>query len=57
MANPVLETINSSYAITASGLETTLLFKENIDLPCFAAFHQWRTEKGRECINNYISTQ
>lgn len=56
MSNPLLDTINSSFAITASGLETTMVYKENIDLPCFASFPQWRTEKGRECIDRYYST-
>lgn len=48
-----LDLISSTYFISSSGLETTLLFLEGIDLTHFAAFHQWNNEKGRGCIYNF----
>ena len=42
--------------LTDGGLETTLLFHEKIDLPCFASFHLLRTEAGEEKIRHYYRT-
>lgn len=39
--------------LTDGGLETTLLFHEGIDLPCFAAFDLLRTKEGREKLKDY----
>jgi S-methylmethionine-dependent homocysteine/selenocysteine methylase len=39
--------------LTDSGLETTLVFLEKMDLPCFAAFPLLRDEDGRARIADY----
>ncbi|MBM6592884.1 homocysteine S-methyltransferase family protein [Microvirga pudoricolor] len=39
--------------LTDGGLETTLVFHDGIDLPCFAAFPLLRDEKGRGRIERY----
>ena len=39
--------------LTDSGLETTLVFKEGVDLPCFAAFTLLRTVDGRDRLQTY----
>ena len=41
--------------ITDGGLETTLIFHEGLDLPCFAAFDLLRREGGREAIRAYFT--
>ncbi|HEV2563872.1 MAG TPA: homocysteine S-methyltransferase, partial [Microvirga sp.] len=33
--------------LTDGGLETTLVFLDGVDLPCFAAFPLLRSEEGR----------
>jgi len=35
------------------GLETTLIFREGIELPCFAAYPLLRDETGREALRRY----
>ena len=37
------------------GLETTLLFEDGIDLPCFAAFPLLDTEAGRSALRGYFA--
>lgn len=39
--------------LTDSGLETTLIFHDGIDLPCFAAITLMRTEAGRARLTRY----
>jgi homocysteine S-methyltransferase len=39
--------------LTDSGLETTLVFHEGIDLPCFAAFDLLRTVEGTQRLRDY----
>ncbi len=39
--------------ITDGGLETTLIFHEKLDLPCFAAFPLLEPEAGRETLRKY----
>ena len=39
--------------LTDGGLETTLVFHEGFDLPCFAAFDLFKEEKGYAAIQNY----
>lgn len=39
--------------LTDGGLETTLIFLEGFDLPCFAAFDLMKTEKGCDALRNY----
>ncbi|MBQ0824207.1 homocysteine S-methyltransferase family protein [Microvirga sp. HBU67558] len=41
--------------LTDGGLETTLVFHDGIDLPCFAAFPLLRSEGGRERLENYFT--
>jgi len=40
--------------LTDGGLETTLVFLEGVDLPCFAAFPLLRSEEGRRRLENYF---
>lgn len=40
--------------MTDGGAETTLLFLNGFDLPCFAAFVLLRDEKGREGLRKYF---
>jgi S-methylmethionine-dependent homocysteine/selenocysteine methylase len=39
--------------LTDGGIETTLVFQEGIDLPCFAAFHVLRNDDGVEVLRRY----
>jgi homocysteine S-methyltransferase len=40
--------------LTDGGLETTLVFLEGVDLPCFAAFPLVQVEAGRERLRGYF---
>jgi homocysteine S-methyltransferase len=40
--------------LTDGGLETTLVFVEGLDLPCFAAFPLLRSEEGRGRLERYF---
>jgi S-methylmethionine-dependent homocysteine/selenocysteine methylase len=40
--------------ITDGGMETTLIFRHGIDLPCFAAFHLLRDDAGAETLLSYF---
>lgn len=40
--------------LTDGGLETTLVFLEGVDLPCFAAFPLLRSENGRRQLERYF---
>jgi S-methylmethionine-dependent homocysteine/selenocysteine methylase len=40
--------------LTDGGLETTLLYHDRIDLPCFAAFHLLRDEAGTAVLRDYF---
>lgn len=42
--------------LTDGGLETTLVFLDGIDLPCFAAIDMLRREGGRERLNRYFES-
>jgi S-methylmethionine-dependent homocysteine/selenocysteine methylase len=42
--------------ITDGGLETTLVFHEKIELPCFAAFILLKDAGGRKVLRNYYRT-
>lgn len=42
--------------VTDGGLETTLVFHEKIDLPCFASFQLLKTAAGEERLRNYYRT-
>lgn len=39
--------------LTDGGLETTLIFHNEVDLPCFAAFDLLKDEAGREMLRDY----
>lgn len=39
--------------LTDGGLETTLIFHDEIDLPCFAAFDLLKDQPGRETLRKY----
>ena len=41
-------------ALTDGGVETTLLFHEGFDLPCFASFPLLREERGRAALRRYF---
>jgi homocysteine S-methyltransferase len=40
--------------LTDGGLETTLVFHERVDLPCFAAFHLLKDAAGRDMLVRYF---
>jgi S-methylmethionine-dependent homocysteine/selenocysteine methylase len=40
--------------VTDGGMETTLIFERNLELPCFASFDLLRSESGREEIRSYF---
>ena len=42
--------------ITDGGMETTLIFREGIDLPHFASFDLLRSEEGRRSLRDYYGT-
>ena len=48
-----LPQLNGKVFLTDGGLETTLIFHEGIDLPCFAAFELLNTGNGRETLLDY----
>lgn len=41
--------------MTDGGMETTLIFHDGIDLPCFAAFHLLRDQAGIERLRSYYA--
>lgn len=55
MANTktILPNESSQLYLTDGGLETTLVFQEGFDLPCFAAFDLLKEEEGYHAIKNY----
>lgn len=40
--------------LTDSGLETTLIYLEGLDLPCFASFQMFASEAGRATLRRYF---
>ena len=40
--------------LTDGGLETTLIFHEGLDLPCFAAFNLLKDDAGQAVLNRYF---
>ena len=48
-----LPNASSDLFLTDGGLETTLVFLEGYDLPCFAAFDLLKEEKGYDAIKHY----
>lgn len=50
---PTLPNASANLFLTDGGLETTLVFLEGYELPCFAAFDLLKDEKGYEAIKQY----
>jgi len=48
-----LPQLSKSTFLTDGGLETTLVFHQNIDLPHFAAFDLYKDKKGTEVLKKY----
>jgi homocysteine S-methyltransferase len=48
-----LPQLDGGLFLTDGGLETTLIFHNGVDLPCFAAFDLLRTQAGREMLRGY----
>ena len=48
-----LPQFDGTILLTDSGLETTLIFHDGIDLPAFAAYPLMETDSGRETLARY----
>jgi S-methylmethionine-dependent homocysteine/selenocysteine methylase len=51
-----LPQLKNRFFITDGGLETTLVFHEGMDLPCFAAFDLLKDEAGWATLRRYFAT-
>lgn len=51
-----LPQLSDTFVITDGGIETTLIFHENLELPYFAAFHLLKDEAGCEALRKYFRT-
>lgn len=51
-----LPQLKNRYFVTDGGLETTLVFHEGMDLPCFAAFDLLKDEAGWAILRRYFAT-
>jgi S-methylmethionine-dependent homocysteine/selenocysteine methylase len=49
-----LPQLDGGLFLTDGGLETTLIFHEGFDLPCFAAFVLLDSERGRKALRDYF---
>jgi len=49
-----LPQLDGGLFLTDGGLETTLVFHEGWDLPCFAAFVLLDSERGRKALRDYF---
>jgi homocysteine S-methyltransferase len=49
-----LPQLNGSVLLTDGGMETTLIFVNGLDLPCFASFPLLEREDGRAAMNGYF---
>ena len=49
-----LPQLNGDLFLTNGGLETTLIYHENIQIPCFASFDILKDEKGCQWMKNYL---
>ena len=49
-----LPQLDGGLFLTDGGLETTLIFHEGWDLPCFAAFVLLDTDRGRKALGDYF---
>src|SRR3954468_16321491 len=50
-----LPQLKDSEFLADGGLETSLIFLEGIDLPCFAAFPLVLNDSGREALTRYFT--
>lgn len=48
------EVLNDGIYLTESGLETTLIYSDGMDLPCFASFVLLREEAGRRRLEDFF---
>jgi S-methylmethionine-dependent homocysteine/selenocysteine methylase len=53
MNDQKLPPLDGGLFLTDGGIETTLIFQDGFDLPCFAAFPLLRTERGRDALRRY----
>lgn len=53
MNEPILPNASADLFLTDGGLETTLVFLEGYELPCFAAFDLLKSEDGYDAIKRY----
>jgi len=51
-----LPQLGNEVFLSDGGMETTLVFHEGLDLPCFAAFDLLKTEKGVAALRRYYET-
>jgi homocysteine S-methyltransferase len=51
---PIMCSLTTGLAVTDGGLETTLLFHDGLELPCFAAFPLLEDERGRAALRRYF---
>lgn len=51
-----LPQLDGKFFITDGGIETTLIFREGLELPHFAAFHLFSSDEGSAALRNYFST-
>ncbi len=49
-----LPQLGASLFVTDGGLETTLVFRDGLDLPLFAAFSLLRSQSGRAALSHYF---
>ena len=49
-----LPQLDGGLFLTDGGLETTLIFHEGLDLPCFAAFVLLDSDRGRKALGDYF---
>ena len=49
-----LPQLEGNLLLTDGGMETTLVFLEGIELPCFASFPLLETEEGRAALTRYF---
>lgn len=50
-----LPQLNGGLFLTDGGIETTLIFQDGFDLPCFAAFTLLRDEEGNAALRRYFA--
>lgn len=51
-----LPQLEGEFFLTDGGIETTLIFLEERDLPHFASFHLFKTSDGEDALKKYFRT-